>query len=313
MLNLNEMVLDPNKRHDFVYLFEVVDGNPNGDPDAGNLPRIDPETRQGLVTDVALKRRVRNFVLAVKEDQPPFCIYVKERGILAREQAKAYQAVGAQPGLAPNEDARRWMMQNYYDVRMFGAVMTTGDSGQKDRSEKRTLQWNCGQVRGPVQFKFARSVDPILPLELAITRVALTNPQDVARAKGADEEEEMAVAGQIGRKAIVPYALYKAEGFFVPRFAQVTGVTREDLELFWNALAWMWDLDRSSARGRMACRGLYVFTHENPLGNAPAHLLLERIRVERRTEGPPRRFEDYQILVDEADLPKGVTLTRLVG
>jgi CRISPR-associated protein Csd2 len=302
---------DPERRQDFVLLFDVTDGNPNGDPDAGNLPRVDPETMQGLVTDVCIKRKVRDYVAQVKEGESGYEIYVKHRGILAREQERAYR--GAQPSLRPSDDARKWMCQTFYDVRLFGAVMTTGDSGQKDRSG-RTLQWNCGQVRGPVQFKFARSIDPITPLDCTITRVALTNPGDVDRAAEIEGDQEQAVSGQMGRKAIVPYGLYRAHGYFTPKFAADTGVTETDVQLLWSALENMWDGDRSAARGEMACRGIYVFSHENGLGNAPAQALFERVSVSRR-EGvdAPRCFGHYHVEVDEANLPAGVTLTRLVG
>jgi CRISPR-associated protein Csd2 len=307
---------DPKRRHDFVLLFDVTDGNPNGDPDAGNLPRVDPETMQGLVTDVAIKRKVRDYVAQVKEGEAGYDIYVKHRGILAREQERAYQ--GAPPSLRPSDDAKKWMCQTFFDVRLFGAVMTTGDSGQKDRSN-RTLQWNCGQVRGPVQFKFARSIDPITPLDITITRVALTNPGDVDRASESAEDDGQAVSGQMGRKAIVPYGLYRAHGYFTPKFAADTGVTDPDLTLLWSALRDMWDVDHSAARGEMACRGLHVFTHENGLGNAPAHALFDLIRVKRRAEvETARRFDHYQVETPAAGSLEGhgfpgVTLTRLVG
>lgn len=310
---------DPNRRHEFVLLFDVIDGNPNGDPDAGNMPRVDPETMQGLMTDVALKRKVRDYVAQVKEGETGYEIYVKHRGILASEQKRGYQ--GASPSLRPNDDARKWMCQTFYDVRLFGAVMTTGDSGQKQGG--RTLQWNCGQVRGPAQFKFARSIDPITPLDFSITRVALTNPGDVDRAIEAEGDQEQAVSGQMGRKSIVPYGLYRAHGYLTPKFAVDTGVTAPDLGLLWSALENMWDLDRSSARGEMACRGLYVFSHESPLGNWPAHQLFDLIEVlpllrdNQPADGskPPRSFRDYkdQVKVHDDAVPDHVTLTRLVG
>lgn len=308
---------DPKRRHDFVLLFDVMDGNPNGDPDAGNLPRVDPETMQGLMTDVAIKRKVRDYVAQVKSNEPGYEIYVKHRGILAREQERAYQ--GAQPSLRPNDDAREWMCQTFYDIRVFGAVMTTGDSGQKDSSGRRTLQWNCGQVRGPVQFKFARSIDTITPLDCSITRVALTNPGDVGRAVEEEAGDDQAVSGQMARKAIVPYGLYRAHGYFTPKFAADTRATDADVQILWEALENMWDSDRSAARGEMACRGLYVFSHENGLGNAHAHALFELVKVARRDGvGPVREFGHYQVEAPPAGslapvgLP-GVTLTRLVG
>jgi CRISPR-associated protein Csd2 len=203
------------------------------------------------------------------------------------------------------------MCDNFYDIRMFGAVMTTGKSGKKKNN--RDLQWNCGQVRGPVQLTFGRSIDPIIPLDLSITRVALTNPGDVERADIEGAEEGVAVSGQMGRKPFVPYGLYRAHGFFIPSFAAKTGASAEDLATFWQALQQMWDLDRSAARGMMACRGLYVFTHDSPLGNAPAHQLFDSIRVARKNDGVARSFADYQVSMDEAALPSGVTLSRLVG
>jgi CRISPR-associated protein Csd2 len=315
--NAGTIHTDPTKRHEFVLLFDVTDGNPNGDPDAGNLPRVDPETMQGLVTDVAIKRKVRDFVAEVREGLPGYEIYVKHRGILAREQSRAYQAKNAPPSLRPNEDAKSWMCQNFYDIRMFGAVMTTGDSGQKDRSG-RSLQWNCGQVRGPVQLKFARSIDPITPLDCTLTRVALTNPEDVARAEEAGGDDEKAISGQMGRKAIVPYALYRAHGYFSPKYARDTGVSSEDMELLWRALVEIWEHDRSAARGEMVCRGLYIFTHENAYGSQPAHKLFESVQVPARNGSAPRAFSDYNVGAPEAGpldrygLP-GVTLTRLGG
>lgn len=302
---MNNTYVNPDVRHDFVLLFDVIDGNPNGDPDAGNLPRLDPETMQGIVTDVCLKRKIRNYVTVVKADEPKYDIYVKNRGILANEQKKAYE--GAEPSLKPNQKAQQWMCDHYYDVRMFGAVMTMGKSGQK--TSKGELHWNCGQVQGPVQMTFARSVDPIVPLDVSITRVALTNPGDVGRG---DEGDEQAASGQMGRKAIVPYGLYLGYGFVNPYLGKKTGVSEDDLALFWETLVNMWELDRSAARGLMSCRGLYIFSHENELGKAPAHKLFERVTVKRKEEViVSRKFADYSILVDEEDFPEGVTLTAL--
>ena len=287
-------------RHDFVLLFDVVDGNPNGDPDADNMPRFDPETMHGWVTDACLKRKVRDYVFQVHDQD----IYVKHRGILAAEQRRAYEMVGATPSNRPNDDARRVMCEIYYDVRMFGAVMTTG------RSELRGRQWNCGQVRGPMQLGFARSIDPITPLDLAISRVAVTNPDD---AVGAGQPASGPFTGQMGRRELVPYALYQCRGAFNPYLAERTGVSDQDLTLFWEALINLWDLDRSSRRGFMACRGLYIFTHASKLGSAPAHALAGRIRPKLRNGGPVRQFSDYSIDVDDAGLPQGVQLTRLAG
>lgn len=365
---------DPNKRHDFVLIFDVTDGNPNGDPDAGNLPRTDPETMQGIVTDVALKRKVRNFVSLVTEDeQNPerLKIFVEHRGVLNNQIRRAYTEQGMEVGkrvekpvedtavletlrevtpllpvafsltdseedmekpvfsysgeLSPDElkealdapgdqlggktrefirdlaktsgkpaksrdnaeKARGWMCANFYDVRMFGAVMSTG--------------LGAGQVRGPLQLTFSRSVSPVLPQDIAVTRVAVTDEKD--------REKEQT----IGRKTLIPYGLYVGQGFFSPYLANETGVTEQDLRLFWDALVSMWDFDRSASRGLMTPRGLYVFSHERKLGNAPAHELFERIRPTlKESVASPRRFEDYEVEVGE-DLPEGVTLTRLVG
>jgi len=300
--------LDVNRRHDFELLFDVADGNPNGDPDAGNLPRVDPETMQGLVTDVAIKRKVRNFVAAVQGDggaaeSSRFKIYVESDGrALNAQHRRAYEALdmkstGTKQKREDIDRAREWMCANFFDVRVFGAVMTTGV--------------NCGQVRGPIQLTFARSIDPIVPLDLSITRVAVTREEDADVSVG-QEGETSGKRTEMGRKPIVPYGLYRAHGFYNPHFAAQTGVTAEDLGLFWRALAQMWDLDRSSARGMMACRGLIVFSHESRLGNAPAHQLLERVAIERRAVVTvPRSFRHYEVTVDEANLPDGVTVARL--
>ncbi len=295
-----DIYTDPARRHDFVLLFDVTDGNPNGDPDAGNLPRVDPETMQGMVTDVCLKRKVRNWVDATRGQEERYKIFVENRGFLADHKARAYAAVGAKKGDDSKADeAQVWMCQNYYDVRMFGAVLV----GKKGEG------YNCGQVRGPVQMTFARSIDPVTPLDLSITRVALENRGDKPR----EDDDEKAATGTMGRKTLIPYGLYKGFGFFSPHFAQKTGVTQADLSTFWSALQQMWDLDRSASRGMMACRGLYVFSHENGLGNAPAHVLFERVEVHRK-DGveSPRQFANYNVMVKE-ETSEGITLTRLVG
>ena len=365
---------DPSKKHGFVLVFDVTDGNPNGDPDAGNLPRTDPETMQGLVTDVALKRKVRNFIALVADDyeedrKSALNIYVEHKGVaLNAQHRKSYEALGiatSEPGRkeikdenlieffarfqpegftlkepteespgyeliysgelskedlistldaigAENTDARKfakqvsdaatekkptpeqvddargWMCRHFYDIRMFGALMATSI--------------NAGQVRGPLQLTFARSVDPIIPQDLAITRVAITREEERAK-----KETEM------GRKALIPYGLYVGYGFFSPHLAKQTGVTKADLEMFWDALVYMWDLDRSASRGMMNPQGLYIFTHENKLGNAPSQQLFGRIRPSRNgNNASPRKFEDYEVLVDE-EVPEGVTLTRVLG
>ena len=372
---------NPQRRHDFVLLFDVTDGNPNGDPDGGNMPRTDPETLQGIVTDVCIKRKIRNYISTYEahettEDQKSrLKIFVEHHGVLNSQIRRAYTEQGIptgkpakevindaaiidslrqlQPYLNPafsfidggneSEDviasleysgelseselkealevleneagfsksvktfittltkkagkadksranadkAQKWMCENFYDVRMFGAVMSTG--------------LNAGQVRGSMQITFARSVDPVLPQDLAITRMAVTDEKDREKLQ------------TIGRKTFIPYGLYVAHGFYSPYLAESTGVTSHDLELFWQALENMWDLDRSASRGMMAPRGLYIFSHENKLGNAPAHKLFERIKVQLKESGTiPRQFSDYELTINDADLPNGITLTRLI-
>ncbi len=299
----NSVHLDTNRRHDFVLFFDVTDGNPNGDPDAGNLPRVDPETMQGLVTDVCIKRKVRDWVDALRGDEGAYKIYVQSGEALNTKHRRAYEALelestGSKQDIETVDKARAWMCQNFYDIRTFGAVMTTGV--------------NCGQVRGPVQLTFARSIDPVVPMDVTITRVAVTREEDAQVVVG-EEGETSGKQTEMGRKALVPYGLYRAHGFYNPLFAQQTGFAEEDLELFWQALQQMWDFDRSAARGMMACQGLYVFSHESELGNAPAHKLFERIGVCLRDGvDVPRSFQDYEVSVDEQDLPAGVVLSRLV-
>ena len=290
-----------NHRYDFVLLFDVKDGNPNGDPDAGNLPRVDAETGQGLVTDVSLKRKVRNFVGLLHGEQPPYEIYVKEKAILNKQHERAYQAIpdGAailagddkkRKGGDKVEEARQWMCQNFYDVRTFGAVMSTGI--------------NCGQVRGAVQMTFARSIDPVIASEHSITRMAVATEKEAEKQDGDNRT--------MGRKFTVPYGLYVAHGFVSAHLADQTGFSETDLELLWQALAEMFEHDRSAARGEMATRGLYVFKHEGKLGNAPAYSLFERIKAENQVE-VPRSFKDYVVTVDADNLPNGVELLRKVG
>jgi CRISPR-associated protein Csd2 len=373
--------LDSQRRHDFVLLFDVMDGNPNGDPDGGNMPRTDAETSHGLVTDVCLKRKIRNYVStyaeyeATEAQKQHLNIFVEHHGVLNNQIRRAYteqniptgkptsevikeaavldvlreykrllpsafmltdsegateedvvptlaytgelsaaelqEALEASEELYQNkavkkfidaltkkagkpdknranaEKARKWMCANFYDVRMFGAVMSTG--------------LNAGQVRGPVQLTFARSFDPVLPQDLAVTRVAVTDVKDAEKLQ------------TIGRKTLIPYGLYMTRGFYSASLASQTGVTDQDLELFWEALVKMWDCDRSASRGMMAPRGLYVFSHESKLGNAPAHKLFERIQSELKDPGmPPRQFNDYNLTINDADLPEGITLTKLV-
>ncbi|MCP4116156.1 MAG: type I-C CRISPR-associated protein Cas7/Csd2 [Desulfobacteraceae bacterium] len=279
-----------NNRYEFVLFFDVENGNPNGDPDAGNMPRIDPETGHGLVTDVCLKRKIRNFVELAKDGEEGFNIYVQEKAVLNRRNEMAYKACDLKfvKKKLPKkiEDAQRvtqWMCDNFFDVRSFGAVMTT--------------EVNCGQVRGPVQLAFAQSVDPIVPHEVSITRMAVTNERDL------EKERTM------GRKYIVPYALYRAEGFISAPLAAKTGFTEGDLELLWQALIQMFEHDRSAARGKMSARKLIVFKHDSRLGNAPAHQLFDFISTGRNggEELPARSFSHYEVGVDESKLPEGVT------
>lgn len=290
--------LNPAVRHDFVLVFDVTNGNPNGDPDAGNLPRIDPETGLGIVTDVALKRKVRNFVDAYKGKEERFKIYVQQGAILNNQHMRAYTALGIKSeAKKESPGVRKWMCDNFFDIRAFGAVMST--------------EVNCGQVRGPVQLTFARSIDRILPLDAAITRVALTKADEKNTVTG-DDGEETARSGTIGRKTYIPYGLYTAKGFYVPAFAEDTGFDSEDLGILWKALEQMWDLDRSASRGYTACRGLYVFSHSSPLGNVASHKLLDRINIP--SVGVARQFSDYaeHMTLEVDNLPEGVSFTRLV-
>ncbi|WP_323846893.1 type I-C CRISPR-associated protein Cas7/Csd2 [Microbulbifer magnicolonia] len=279
-------------RYEFVYLFDVTNGNPNGDPDAGNLPRLDPETNQGLVTDVCLKRKIRNYVSLEKEGEPGHGIYMQEKSVLNNQHKLAYEALDIEPvsKKLPKEEAKAreltaWMCKNFFDVRAFGAVMTT--------------EINAGQVRGPIQMAFASSIDPVVPMEVSITRMAVTNERDL------EKERTM------GRKHIVPYGLYRAHGYISAKLAERTGFSEEDLELLWRALTNMFEHDRSAARGEMAARKLIVFKHEHPMGNAPAHKLFETVKVER-VEGsddtPARGFQDYRVTVDAESLPQGVSV-----
>jgi CRISPR-associated protein Csd2 len=306
-------------RYDFVLLFDVSNGNPNGDPDAGNLPRLDPETNHGLVSDVSLKRKVRNYIEFAKNGAAGFNIYVQEGAILNEQHRKAYLA--ERPGdqkaakdakLNPKNDdeanrLRGFMCSNFFDVRAFGAVMSTGI--------------NAGQVRGPVQLTFAHSVEPIVPQEISITRMAATNEAEKKqRAEGSEEDNERTDNRTMGRKHIVPYGLYRAHGFVSAKLAERTGFSDADLELLFEALANMFEHDRSAARGEMASRKLIVFKHESPLGNAHAHALFERVAVGRNIDGqfrdvddvgignypPARKYGDYSVTVDRKNLPGGV-------
>ncbi len=282
-------------RHDFVFVFDVKDANPNGDPDAGNLPRIDPETGHGLVTDVCIKRKVRNYVALTKDGQPGYRIYFSEKAVLNKLHEEAYEAEGIKPvkNKLPKDVAKAraltdFMCRNFWDIRTFGAVMTT--------------EVNCGQVRGPVQLSFARSVTPIVTLEHAITRASVTNKRDL------EKERTM------GRKFTVPYAVYVAHGFINPFLAKQTGFSEDDLALLWEALVNAFQFDQSAARpaGSMAVRRLVVFRHPNELGVCPSHELLGRVRVTPRNEiEAPRSFEDYALEVDRDGLPEGVEVLEM--
>jgi len=282
------------KRYEFVYLFDVKNGNPNGDPDAGNLPRIDPETGHGIVTDVCLKRKVRNYIDMTNEGKECCNIYVKEKAVLSERRKPAYEADEVKKAKSTAdkiEKARQWMCKNFYDVRTFGAVMSTKEN-------------NCGQVRGPVQIAFAQSIDPITSLEATITRMAVETPREAQSQEGDNRT--------MGRKAYIPYGLYRVHGFISAPFARQTGFSEDDLDLFWEALMNMFDHDRSAARGEMAARKLIVFEHESELGNAPAHKLFELVEVRKKIDGPPRSFDDYEIVVHSDKVPENVTLIEKI-
>ena len=300
-------------RYEFVVLFDVENGNPNGDPDAGNMPRVDPETGLGIVTDVCLKRKIRNYVETVKEDQPGYRIYIKDGVPLNRSDNEGFLAVDIPnaSGIKPEElkkaikakkadgmdvdlVVKDWMCQNFYDIRTFGAVMTTMVKGAL----------NCGQVRGPVQLGFARSIEPVVPQEVTITRVAITTEAD-AEKKGTE----------MGRKYIVPYGLYRCEGYVSANLARkTTGFSEEDLQLLWNAIYNMFEYDHSAARGKMAVRELIIFKHDSELGCAPAWKLFDTVKIARVNPNdtmPARSYQDYAVSVDEDALPAGITCQRI--
>lgn len=283
-------------RYDFILLFDVKDGNPNGDPDGGNLPRVDPETGEGLVTDVCIKRKVRNYVQMATNN----AIFVQENAILNEAINKAVEdATGKDDKTKNSSDrnkARTLMCQRYYDIRTFGAVLSTGN--------------NAGQVRGPIQLTFGRSIDPIFPHEHTITRMAVT---DAAEQKKNEEADDKGGNRTMGRKATVPYGLYKMYGFVTPHYAKDTGFSEDDLELFWSALQNMFDVDHSAARGLMSPRGLIVFKHSSELGNAPAHKLFDRVKISRKDPSTPARsFEEYTVVIDDEDLPTGIEILKLI-
>lgn len=311
-------------RYDFVFLFDVTNGNPNGDPDAGNLPRLDPETNLGLVTDVSLKRKIRNYAELARGGEPGYAIYVSEGAILNEKHRQAYAAVrpdkekiATEKKLNPQNDEeairlRQFMCDNFFDVRTFGAVMSTGI--------------NCGQVRGPVQFSFAQSIEPVVPLEISITRMAATTPDEKAKREEGVEGDERRENRTMGRKHILPYGLYRAHGHVSAKLAERTGFSQKDLAFLWEALANMFDHDRSAARGEMAARRLIVFKHASALGNAQAHSLFDRVTVGRvagdeiRLPGDPRldnlpparRFSDYRVDINQTGLPEGVEILNVI-
>jgi CRISPR-associated protein Csd2 len=311
-------------RYDFVVLFDVTNGNPNGDPDAGNLPRLDPETNHGLITDVCLKRKVRNYVDLTREGKPGFGIYVQEGAILNEKHREAYknerpndEKVSKEKTLNPKNDEealklRSFMCENFFDVRVFGAVMSTGV--------------NCGQVRGPVQFSFAQSVEPVVPQEISITRMAATNEKEKTERQQGSDENERTDNRTMGRKHIVPYGLYRGHGFISAKLAERTGFSEDDLGVLLDALQNMFEHDRSAARGEMSVRKLIVFKHDDALGNAPAHALFDLVKISRNIDGqsfsigdkrydnrlPARSFGDYSVEIDRAGLPKGVEIIERV-
>lgn len=311
------------RRHDFVLLFDVTNGNPNGDPDAGNLPRLDPETNHGLVTDVSLKRKIRNYVELAREGAEGHHIYVQESAILNEKHRQAYVALRGDEKskkdakLNPKDDAeatalRDFMCRNFFDVRTFGAVMSTGI--------------NCGQVKGPVQMTFANSVEPVLPVEISITRMAATNEAEQKKRAEGDDGDLRTDNRTMGRKHIVPYGLYVAHGFISAKFAERTGFSEADLDLLFEALKSMFEHDRAAARGEMTTRKLIAFRHDNALGNAPAHKLFDLVQVGRNVDGefralddrglgnlpPARKFGDYTVTIDREGLPEGVEILELL-
>lgn len=291
--NTDSVILDPTKRHDAIWLFDCIDGNPNGDPDADNLPRTDAETQHGLVSDVCLKRKVRNYtdiIAQTQEQAERYKIYVQEGAVLNQQHQRAYTALNIKPEKKEKQSqstqARNWMCDNFYDIRMFGAVMSTGD-------------FVAGQVRGPIQMTFARSLSPVFPSQVSITRCAATKESETKENK------------TMGRKAILPYGLYRTHVFFNSNLAKQTGVTENDLRLFWQALINCWDTDRSASRGLMATRKLFIFSHESALGNAPAHKLFELVNVSAHPEVVPRSFDDYTISLLKEKVPQNVSLNVL--
>ena len=285
---------DLKNKIDFVYVFDVQDGNPNGDPDAGNLPRIDAETGEGLVTDVCIKRKVRNYVQVAKRteegQEEGYDIFIKEKAVLNDEIDKAHDDSEVKAAKDKTAAARKFMCKNYYDIRTFGAVMSTGK--------------NAGQVRGPIQITFARSADPIATAEHSITRVAVATPKEAENQKGENHT--------MGRKATIPYGLYVCHGFISANLAKQTGFSEDDLNLFFEALKNMFDIDRSAARGLMSAQKLIVFRHDSELGNAPANKLFDLVHIEKTTDAAPRSFKDYKVTIDKEHVPAGATVEELI-
>lgn len=285
---------DLKNKIDFVYVFDVQDGNPNGDPDAGNLPRIDAETGEGLVTDVCIKRKVRNYVQVAKRteegQEEGYDIFIKEKAVLNDEIDKAHDDSEVKAAKDKTAAARKFMCKNYYDIRTFGAVMSTGK--------------NAGQVRGPIQITFARSADPIATAEHSITRVAVATPKEAENQKGENHT--------MGRKATIPYGLYLCHGFISANLAKQTGFSEDDLNLFFEALKNMFDIDRSAAHGLMSAQKLIVFRHDSELGNAPANKLFDLVHIEKTTDAAPRSFKDYKVTIDKEHVPAGVTVEELI-
>lgn len=277
-------------RIDFVYIFDVQDGNPNGDPDAGNLPRVDAETGMGLVTDVCLKRKVRNYVQIAKECAEGYDLFIKEKAVLNKSIDAAHEEESVKNATDKTSAARDVMCRKYFDIRTFGAVMSTGK--------------NAGQVRGPIQLTFARSVDSIAAMEHSITRMAVATEKE-AEKQGGDNRT-------MGRKATVPYGLYVCHGFISANLAKQTGFSEEDLALFWDALKNMFDVDRSAARGLMSAQKLIVFKHDSVLGNAPANKLFDLVKVEKKCADAPRSFSDYTVTIDKNSLPTGITVEEMI-
>ena len=277
-------------RIDFVYIFDVQDGNPNGDPDAGNLPRVDAETGMGLVTDVCLKRKVRNYVQAAKDCAEGYDIFIKEKAVLNKSIDAAHDEESVKNATDKTSAARDVMCRKFFDIRTFGAVMSTGK--------------NAGQVRGPIQLTFARSIDPIAAMEHSITRMAVATEKE-AEKQGGDNRT-------MGRKATIPYGLYVCHGFISANLAKQTGFSEEDLALFWDALKNMFDVDRSAARGLMSAQKLIVFKHDSVLGNAPANKLFDLVKVEKQCDGAPRKYGDYKVIIDKDKIPSGVTIEEMI-